>query len=501
MRPTARATLPLAPTPTCDTRRTDEVVDMLEGKTAFNRDRANFYVYNSSLGSDAKVTKLVIKGTKIAENGVETLQEMDLSTTVQASGGALSGNIPAITWASKSITVTPTLSDRHASARVVVGDGTGVGAVGTGDSGDAITVNLAGGSNDVTVYGIAENGYHDIEYTFSASRATPVDAQLADLGLRITRDYSASAATVDLHPAFDGGTTEYTAFVPEGSGSGSTMPVFILATVKAQQSSIVVQYSDGGTLSTVDALSGRAGDGTNQKVYRVDVAKTGALVDKSVLLAVTGEDATADPVVYDVQLQRGTAPTPGNRPATGAPAISGTARVGMTLDAVQGTIADADGVPAISTWSFQWIRVSLDGATETDIAGATGAEYVVTGDDIGLRLMVEVSFRDGEGFVETLQSAVHPAAPAVVMPPMVSLKLVDDNGATITEIDEGETATVMATLSGAHTGAVMVTVSTDPATGDFAVSTNKVLTIAAGDTESSGTAVTIMARPRRRRDG
>jgi len=234
-------------------------------------------------------------------------------------------------------------------------------------------------------------------------------------------------------------------------------------------------------------------------VYRVTVAKTGSLLDKSVLLTVTGENATADPVVYDVQLQRGDAPIPGNRPATGAPAISGTARVGMTLDAVSGTIADPDGVPAMSTWTYQWIRVHLndDGAatgTETTISGATSAEYVVTGDDIGQRLAVVVSFRDNEGNLEeNLRSAVHPAAPDVVMPPMVSLKLVDANGDMITEIDEdGGKATVTAELSGAHTAAVTVTVSTDPATGDFTVSTNKTLTIAAGDTESSGE-VTITA--------
>ena len=48
-----------------------------------------------------------------------------------------------------------------------------------------------------------------------------------------------------------------------------------------------------------------------------------------------------------------------NTPATGAPTISGTARVGDTLTAGAGTIADADGLPSTTFptgYSFQWNR-------------------------------------------------------------------------------------------------------------------------------------------------
>ena len=47
----------------CDSRRNLEVVDSLVGKRAFNRERANFYVYNSSLGDDAELDGIVIEGT------------------------------------------------------------------------------------------------------------------------------------------------------------------------------------------------------------------------------------------------------------------------------------------------------------------------------------------------------------------------------------------------------------------------------------------------------
>ena len=56
-----------------------------------------------------------------------------------------------------------------------------------------------------------------------------------------------------------------------------------------------------------------------------------------------------------------------NTPATGAPAIAGTASVGQSLQASRGTIMDPDGVPA--TFSYQWIRVVS--GTESDISGAT----------------------------------------------------------------------------------------------------------------------------------
>ena len=47
-----------------------------------------------------------------------------------------------------------------------------------------------------------------------------------------------------------------------------------------------------------------------------------------------------------------------NNEATGAPTISGTNLVGQTQTANKGTIADTDGLPLESTFTYQWIRVS-----------------------------------------------------------------------------------------------------------------------------------------------
>ena len=63
------------------------------------------------------------------------------------------------------------------------------------------------------------------------------------------------------------------------------------------------------------------------------------------------------------------APAPADSPLTGAPSISGTARVGQTLTADTSGIADEDGLEN-AEFTYQWIR--NDGTEDADIPGATG---------------------------------------------------------------------------------------------------------------------------------
>ena len=90
-----------------------------------------------------------------------------------------------------------------------------------------------------------------------------------------------------------------------------------------------------------------------------------------------------------------------NTEATGAPAIDGIARVGETLTADTSGIDDADGLTNPG-FSYQWIR--NDGTDDTEIAGAPGSSYILTGDDEGKTIKVTVSFADAEGNPETLTS-------------------------------------------------------------------------------------------------
>ena len=102
--------------------------------------------------------------------------------------------------------------------------------------------------------------------------------------------------------------------------------------------------------------------------------------------------------------------TAANNPATGAPTISGTARVGETLTASATGIADTDGLTN-ATFTYQWL------ADDADIAGATGSTYTLVAADAGKAIKVQVSFTDDAGNAESLTSA---ATTAAALPPLTA---------------------------------------------------------------------------------
>ena len=103
-----------------------------------------------------------------------------------------------------------------------------------------------------------------------------------------------------------------------------------------------------------------------------------------------------------------------NSPATGAPAISGTAQAGETLTASTGGISDADGLTG-ATFAFQWVS-NADG-NYADISGATGSSYTVGDGDVGAAIKVRASFTDDAGNRESLTSA---ATAPVTAPPLTA---------------------------------------------------------------------------------
>ena len=93
-----------------------------------------------------------------------------------------------------------------------------------------------------------------------------------------------------------------------------------------------------------------------------------------------------------------------NSPATGAPTISGTARVGDTLTAVTSGIEDADGLDNV-TFNHQWL------ADDAEITGATGGSYILADADEGKTIKVQVSFTD-DGSNDEILTSVATAAVA-----------------------------------------------------------------------------------------
>ena len=122
-----------------------------------------------------------------------------------------------------------------------------------------------------------------------------------------------------------------------------------------------------------------------------------------------------------------------NTPALGAPTINGTAQVDETLTADTTGVEDADGLTNVS-YSYQWI------AGGSDIDGATGSTYELTGSEQGQTIQVRVTFTDDADHEETLTSgatsavAAKPNSPALGAPtitgtPQVGQTLTADTSA------------------------------------------------------------------------
>ena len=123
--------------------------------------------------------------------------------------------------------------------------------------------------------------------------------------------------------------------------------------------------------------------------------------------AVNGLRDAAGNTAAAVSAQEVTVTRTDNNLASGLVTISGTATVGETVRASVSGLTDPDGLHAPTTYAYQWVRV--DGATETDISGGTGASYILTGADAGKKLRVKASFTDFLDNPETLTSDPWPA--------------------------------------------------------------------------------------------
>ena len=123
---------------------------------------------------------------------------------------------------------------------------------------------------------------------------------------------------------------------------------------------------------------------------------------KTIQVKVSFRDDRNNPETLTSEATAAVEPRP-NSPATGAPTISGTVRVGETLTAETSAIADADGMSG-AVFSYQWL------ADDADIAGATSDAYALVETDVGKAIKVKVSFRDDRNHQESLTS---PATAAV----------------------------------------------------------------------------------------
>ena len=161
-------------------------------------------------------------------------------------------------------------------------------------------------------------------------------------------------------------------------------------------------------LSSANALTFTTDNWATAQSVTVTAGQDSDVVDDVVVLTHTASHAEYAGVVADIAVfvsdnnadDVGEAPVE-NTAATGRPTISGTAAVGETLTADTTDIEDVDDLTD-AILAYQWFR--YDGATNTDIAGATSATYTVTVADTGYEIKVRVTFTDDGGHQESLTS-------------------------------------------------------------------------------------------------
>ena len=159
-----------------------------------------------------------------------------------------------------------------------------------------------------------------------------------------------------------------------------------------------------------------------------------------------------------------------NRPATGEPGITGTARVDETLTATTSGIRDADGL-ANATFQYRWL------ADDADIAQATGSTYTPASGDVGKTIKVRVSFTDDAGHAESLTSAgVGPVvAASSSQPPEATIS------AGTSPVEEGEPASFTISLDRPAPAALSVAVSVSDPGGALSGAPPASVAFASGD--------------------
>ena len=171
-----------------------------------------------------------------------------------------------------------------------------------------------------------------------------------------------------------------------GTGGGGTDVTLLLFTA--------VEYGDTVTVSYTAP--------TDAKQARVqDLAGNAAA-------SFSGETVTNDTAPSQTQGDTETIRESGevaNTPASGTPAINGTAQVGQRLTVDTSGITDADGLTNVS-FVYQWL------ADETAIPNADASTYTLTSSEQGKAIKVRVSFTDDRGHAETLTSAATVAVAA-----------------------------------------------------------------------------------------
>jgi Ca2+-binding RTX toxin-like protein len=168
-------------------------------------------------------------------------------------------------------------------------------------------------------------------------------------------------------------------------------------------------FSDGDGLPITihyqwqrDGGSGFANVGTDSLNYTVSNADVGAHL--RVIISYVDRAGTAEQLTSEASATV----IAGNTPHTGGISITGSDVAGQTLTAVTAGLADADG---LGTLHYEWIR-------HGGMVGADSPTYLLTTDDIGEQIGLQVTFTDQYGSPEVAfsdETAAIANAPGAVL--------------------------------------------------------------------------------------
>ena len=389
----------------------------------------------------------------------------------------------------------PTVSIAAGTSPVTEGDAATFTLARTGDTAAALTVALRLAEDGAVLFGTpaseAEFGADSATTAFSVSTENDEVVEAASLvtvsiepGTGYTVDAAAGSAAVtveddDAAPALTGASVDGTALAlsfDKALDENSTPDSSAFAVTVERASRTVDSVAVSGSSVTLTLVSAVEADDVVTVSFTVQAGATANLLQDAAGNAAAG---FSDQAVTNETVASNAAPT-------GLPTVAGTVRVGERLTADASGIADADGLTN-ATFAWQWMM--NDGATDTDIAGATAARHTLTTGEVGKTIKVRVTFTDDDGTEETLTSA---ATAAVVesVEPTISIAagtspLTEGEAATFTVERTGNTAVALTVALGVtEDGAVL---SGTPATEvEFnAGSTTAALSVA---TEDDGTA-------------
>lgn len=168
-------------------------------------------------------------------------------------------------------------------------------------------------------------------------------------------------------------------------------------TISATTSSNAIVNFTSSTTARCTVGASALSNGVSQATVSLVSGQTG-LCTISANSASTGEFATAATVTRSFTLLAApTAPT-----NSGGTSVTGTAAVGQTMTAVDGSWAD--GGSAITSTSYQWQSCLASSCSWSAIAGANDASIVLGSSDVGRRVRVQVTKTNGVGSTSVFSS-------------------------------------------------------------------------------------------------